>query len=547
MKIGKKLQPPLSKHYIWLLVSLFLFGLGFVWGRGGIAALSQSNPAESLWRAWTSTYANGADLPQLVIDMPFENYDRLQKQQEEGEQAGVFIGSEDDFLNGDVRFNGETIPIRLRLNQGIVDSAEDGGKWAFEVHTRRDRQLLGLSHFFLVDPAARGWLDEWAFMAALRREDMLAVRYRFVQLVFNGEDRGIYALQEGFASELLADQARSEGVIVAFDTTRLWESVRHMGGETAAEADPITRLTADSYRPFTVDVLWNAAISKNEDEMVRKQRNEAIELLQGLQDGSLAADDVFQVERLGMFLALADLWGAAEGTHLTNLRFYYNPAIKKLEPIGFNGSPKLYDDGERISLETTYGDAQIQAAYVAAAQQVTQPDYLAQLQADLEAEWQLQAAQIGEAAELTPPWEGLKQRQRLLQRSLNPAEPVVAHLGSQSLSMEGIVQVDVASVVNLPVELVGFTIDGGAFLPAERDWWQNRPDTSHTGGMVLPRITGPVDGAEADLQFARFWIPLTAIIAADGEIDFNQEITVGVVTRLVGGEETILTEAQSGR
>jgi hypothetical protein len=134
------------------------------------------------------------------------------------------------------------------------------------------------------------------------REGLLAPRYSFVNLVFNGDDWGIYALQEGFGAELISSQDRQPGVVVEFDAQRLWESVRYFEGEAeAAVQDPVTNLQAYDFQQFEVDTFRDAAIA--DDPVLSAQKDTAIGLLRGLQNGELAAADVFDVEQYGRFLA----------------------------------------------------------------------------------------------------------------------------------------------------------------------------------------------------------------------------------------------------
>ena len=531
MKIGKKSRSFSSQNHLVLAVLGLLLVLG---------TLLLTDSSTRFWTNLDSRFSfnspNIGELPTLVVDMPFENYDQLLDQRAEALESAVFIAEDSDFLNGDIRFGEATIPVQLRLKQGVAKHLGEDDKWNFELHTRRDEQLLDMSHFFLIDPADHDWVNEWAFMAALLREGIIAPHYQFVRLIFNGDDRGIYALQEGFGFELIHAQSSQEGVIVGFDMTKLWESIGHMGGEAAAQANPISNLTADSFELFGIDTLY--AVDQEDEQ------NAAIELLSSLQDGSLPAREIFDIERMGMFLALADLWGAADGTQLTNLRFFYNPRSERLEPIGFNGSPKLNDDAQRISVTAMYGDAQIQAAYVEAAERLSQPEYLERLRADLESEWEVQAGLVSSEVSLTPPWEALSGRQQLLNRSLNPIEPVLANLGPESLSMEGIIEVDVTNIVNLPIELVGFDINGELFLPADPIWWVNRPASYQAGAIILPTFSAANNESISAPQSATFQIPLAAIITQNEEIDFNQQVTISVVTKLVGQENTVLTEAR---
>lgn len=544
-----------TQNRLWVAITLVVFLLGVALGDQGLmqTTLNKGEKTQSQFTSLlTGAGENGASsevaLPQLIVDMPFENYNLLLAQRDEALESGIFLASEADLLNADIRLENQTIPVRLRLTQGLAVHLGEDDKWNFDIRTRNDQLLLGMSRFFLVDPADHNWLDEWAFMESLRREGILAPRYQFVHLIFNGDDRGIYALQEGFGPELMTEQSREAGVVVEFDADQLWRSISHIGSESAALANPITNLSADNFQVFEVDTFRDATIAR--DELLVAQKNQAIGLLRGLQNGELTAQEVFDVEKYGRFLALVDLWGATQALSLVNLRYYYQPQTGKLEPVGFNGTPVLDDDTQRVSLRAAYNDPAIQAAYVSAAEQFSQPIYLTQLQADLETTWQIHAQQVNAEIDYSAPWPLLAHRQELLRRSLNPAQPVLAYLGPPALSMEGIIQVDVANILNLPVEIVGFDFDGVAFLEANREWLQGEPVLLDTGLIILPSYatsySTSADGVTAPLTYTRFHIPLTKIIEQNSEIDFNHEITVNLISRLVGQENTILVPARAG-
>ena len=232
--------------------------------------------------------------------------------------------------------------------------------------------------FYLIDPADNNWLNEWAFSQALQREGILAARYHFVQLTFNGENKGIYAVQEGFGSELPLGQGRPEGVMVEYDARRLWQSIAYFDGNGAAALeDPVANLTASDFQFFEVDTFRDATIAN--DVALSAQKDNAIGLLRGLQNGELTAAQVFDVALYGRFLALTDLWGATQGTSLVNLRYYYHPGNGRLEPIGFNANALGVTD--RLSLAASYNDPALQTAYVQAAAHFSQPEYLAELEA----------------------------------------------------------------------------------------------------------------------------------------------------------------------
>ena len=87
----------------------------------------------------------------------------------------------------------------------------------------------------------------------------------------------------------------------------------------------------------------------------------ATRLLQATLRHELAAADVFDVELMGDFLAIAELWGAQHALEWRSLRFYYNPLTARLEPIGH--AAELQHPHRGIGLAT--GDAPFAARLLA--------------------------------------------------------------------------------------------------------------------------------------------------------------------------------------
>jgi len=542
MKIGKQKPRRFWGVLAWLgaLVLLLVLGLA-ISGQEWAGALGD---LRMVWDRLSRPAAS--DLPTLVVDMNFASYNDILGQREQALQDGVYIPSGQGFVTATTRVDDAVVPVRMRLLEGPADHLGDGEKWGFEVRTRQNRQLLGMQRFYLQDPADNNWLGQWAFARALEREGVLAARYRFVHLIFNGDNWGVYALQEGFGSELLTAQGRREGVIVRFDADLLWRSIAHFGGDVqAAYADPIANLTAADFQYFEVDTFRDADIARDPALSAERERARALGMLRALQAGELAASDVFDVEQYGRFLALVDLWGATEGASLVNMRYYYNAETDRLEPIGFNANS--LGSEARLSLATTYGDPNLQAAYAQEALRVSQPEYLDQLRAELETELlQVQQAVSAERQDAALPWDALQERQGQIRRSLNPVQPVFAYLGSPELSSEGIVRVYVGNVLNLPVELVGFDIHGATVLPPNREWlqYESAELLTDSADLVVLRAFDPAQVPV--IRYVTFDLPLAEIHRLDSELDFMRPLDVQVITRVPGLSTTQMTLAQEG-
>ena len=546
MRVGKRPSRAVPR-LLWVFILGGVFAVG-VWLGKQMDSAQVKLP--SRLRLPSSMRANV--LPVLTVDMRFEDYNQLVQLRETALHTGVYIPRNADFVPATLQVQGMSdgtpaqvvVPVNMRFIGGTSDHLATEGKWGFEVRTRQEQQLWGMQRFQLRDPRDNNWANELLFAQTLVREGVLAVRYHFVRLIFNGEDRGIYALQEGFAEELLFAQDREAGVIVEFDTDLLWEAFAHFVTEQDAYADPIANLSADDFQLFEVNAFRDAAIDR--DPALAAQRDAALGLLRALQTGALPASAVFDVEQYGRFLALADLWGAARGTQLTNLRYYYNPTTELLEPIGFNAN--ALGSAARVDLSATYNDAFLQAAYVREAERISHPAYLDSLQSELEPVFRNLQRVLGQnGVVLDPPWEQLRERQAAIRRSLRPVQPVFAFLGDPHLAMGDTLAVAVGNVVNVPVEIDGFDINGTAYLPVERQWLRSASETL----LALPESDGVVlsafDGARAPvIRYVYFDIPLTAIYRADAEVDFLQEPDVAVVVRLAALSQTHTIAARYG-
>jgi hypothetical protein len=541
MKIGKGRRERAGGILSWLGVLVLLFVLGLALDDAGRDLVSRD--LRISWD-WLSRPADAEDLPTLVVDMPFASYDTLLGHRERALQDGVYVPSEQDFVNATIRIGDAVVPVRIRLLEGLADHLAEGGKWGLEVRTRQDQQLLGLQRFYLEDPAGNNWLAGWAFARALEDAGVLVARYRFVRLVFNGDSWGIYALQEGFGSELLAAQGRREGVIVRFDADLLWRSIAHFGGDAhAAYTDPVANLSAADFRFFELDTFRDADIDR--DPELSAQRERALAMLRALQAGEAAASEVLDVEQYGRFLALVDLWGATEATSLVNLRYHYNQDSDRLEPIGVDGS--ALSSRARLSLAATYGDPILQATYAQEAQRASQPEYVDHLRAELEPELRrLQQAVASEHQDGVSLWDELYERQDQIRRSLNPVQPVLAYLGPPETSSEGIVRLYVGNVLNLPIEIVGFDIHGATVLPANREWVPGDPMELLAGAAdhIVLRAFAPAQ--VQPVRYVRFDLPLTEIHRLDAELDWMQPLEVQVITRIWGLSTTQMTLAQEG-
>lgn len=543
MKIVKKQSKArLPRLILWAIVVLGALVAGIILGQSGF--LTEAADLQTSWPPWNqrTPSANGSgQLPVIYVDMPFDNYNQILDQRQEALQQGVFLPAETDFVNADMRVEAQTIPVRMRLQPGAAQHLGDDEQWDFEVETRADQFLFEQDHFRLIDPADNNWLREWLFMANLAEEGLPAGRYQFARLILNGRDLGIYALQEDFGPLGPISSGHPPGPVIAYDVQPLWEAVRFFGGDLeAAIADPATNLIPQDFRYLEAEVQGDRDLVT--DEALQMNMDQALASLRGLQRGEIPAAEVFDVQQYGRFLALVDFWGATGSLTPFNIAYYYHPENNRLVPIGRNGNPLA--NAARIPPEATYQDAALQAAYTQAAAEFSDPAYLEMLQTRFASQLDSLAQSLGREADPASLWADLQKRQNQLALSLEPAQPVLAHLDSPSLIQEGIIQVKVANALNLPVEVLGFDIGGATFLEIDPAWLVAGQEQvfPESGRVILRPAPG---GAPFGLGFVSFNLPMQEIIAQDQELDFLGKVEIKVATRILGLERTQLTPARS--
>ena len=285
------------------------------------------------------------DIPELAIDVPFKEISKIYAKREEALARGILVQGPDDFVRGEIRVGERVVPVRLRL-KGDWNDHLSGRKWSFRIRTRGGEQLFGMRRFSLQNPNTRGFQSELMYFEALKRYDVMSPRYQFVQVMLNGDSMGLMALEEFFSKELLENSRRREGVIVRFDESYAWDSKVAITGEAVGWGGAF-----DDYRNAQVDAFGSGKIA--ESPTLSKQYRVAEGLLNGFADGELSASETFDVDQLGAFLAVSDMFGSWHAVAWHNLRFYLNPVTLRLEPIAFDATlqERFADNASVISDE----------------------------------------------------------------------------------------------------------------------------------------------------------------------------------------------------
>ena len=164
---------------------------------------------------------NGLETITFTLDQSASRV--LQRVRDRAMERGVIVQTPEDTVPAVVRHGDQEIHAEVRIKGDWTDHVSSD-KWSLRVSLEDDK-LFGMRVFSVQSPRTRGFLWEWLLLAAARREGVLAPRSTFVNVVLNGNDAGVFYLEEHFSKELLESQGRREGPIVLWDESTLWSTV----------------------------------------------------------------------------------------------------------------------------------------------------------------------------------------------------------------------------------------------------------------------------------------------------------------------------------
>lgn len=494
------------------LVAALLIGVGAV--ASDVAALADRELLWSLiYPPEPEIAAASGDVDPLYLSIDWEDLGKLERQRDEALERGVLITGADDFVPARLavgsRDRWSTAKVRLK---GDWTEHLEGRHWSFRVKLRGEGRLFGMKTFSLQHPRHRGGVHGWLYHQVLRREEILALRYRFVRLQLNDADLGVYAVEEHFDRRLIEDNGFRDGPILRIDEGLHWQLV--------AEDDlspPIRSLEQLSdIRPYSAPRI--ATEGPFRAAFVR-----AASLLEGVRGGSVAAGEAFDVAKTARYYALCDLTGAHHGITWANQRFYFNPLTGRLEPIGFDADagqaiPRIaFELGE--GFEPLWRDEGFRHAYLGELERFAAPDYLDDLLGAVGPELARNQAILEPGTETSARelFAVYRTNQQVIRKVLEPLRALRAHrapapverpvVGRPAAAEPDSITLEVVSLSPLPLEVLGLTLADGRRLqldePAVLRRWTPGPVRVDPVVFALdPKGQGRwVDTAGAELQY----------------------------------------------
>ena len=257
---------------------------------------------------------------ELIIDIKHKNYSSILMDREKALKGKFLI--DPSYVPAIIGLDSKSYKVKIRLKGDFLHHIK-GKKWSYRVKVKGENTILGMKKFSLHHPNARNFLGEWLFHKTLKDNDVIGLRYDFVKVILNGKNMGLYAIEEHFEKRLIENNNKKEGPIIKFSETGFWNKKKKLKEN-------------DIFLTSKIQGFGNSF--NNEDDKL----NRAISLLENYRKKTIGFNDVFDTETFAKHYAISRILGGEHGERWHNRRFYFNPFLDKLEPIGFDANALSY-------------------------------------------------------------------------------------------------------------------------------------------------------------------------------------------------------------
>ena len=458
----------LSVLFVLFTISIFVIG-GFSYKQGYM-----SNLKNSLNFSTPINFVKGKiprTVETIIIDIKFKNFLKIQKERNEALIKKVL--KSDEYVPAKVSYAGKKVKVNIRLKGDLLDHLE-GKKWSYRIKTKGDNTIFGMKQFSIHHPKTRNYIYEWAFHKSLKKEGLVALRYKFIKVILNGEDLGIYAVEEHFEKRLIENNNKKAGPIIRFNEDLYWESILSSNRDGVTPLHDYNGVFSSNIDAFKSNQIMN-------DSLEFKNFTKAISLLESFRSGEKSTSEVFDIDLLSTYYAMIDLYGANHGLSWTGLRYYFNPISSYLEPIGFDAvagfpinnivanienSINSNATGIKDYMSLIFDDQEFNKLYIKKLTKFSSKSYLDSLFSELENELN------DNLTILYSEWPFIKldknmlyDNQKVIRQFLNPPKAVQAYT---SFKDDNNIQLSISNIQTLPIKIESLTVNDSVKINTDK-------------------------------------------------------------------------------
>lgn len=240
------------------------------------------------------------EIDEFDINIKFVDYEKLRYYREKTLANDDWCTECKSEVPAEIVYKGKKYDVGLSLNGQVFVHIYHPTKWSFAVKVKGGKTIKGMNKFALLLPQSRGYLTDWIAHKVLEARRVIGLRSDFVGVSVNGLALGVYYLEERYDKLLVESNRFREGIVFRIEG----DAISTYGqGKILQSSDLSQQLT-------NLESLW-----------------------QGLLNGEVKEEELFDMQKMASAVAVCDLMGQKHPLKIDNIRFYYNSSTNLIEPI----------------------------------------------------------------------------------------------------------------------------------------------------------------------------------------------------------------------
>ncbi len=270
--------------------------------------------------------ASDAKFETLEIKIDPSDFEKLEAERNTAIERGMLVKEGNTYVDAKLKHKGKKIKAELRLKGHMTDHLQNK-KWSFRIKTKGGNAFMGMKVFSIQHPGTRNYIYEWIYHEMMKEEGIIALNYDFIKVKVNGEDWGIYAVEEHFAQELVDRNERPKGPLLRFNPDMYWQA-------RIAESERLSyKMDFATFNSTFFEAYDDKSAYK--DSVILNGYQKAASLMEQFRNGNLKTSDVFDIKKLAAFHAIIDVVGGHRSLDWSDVKYYYNSETNKIEPVAY--------------------------------------------------------------------------------------------------------------------------------------------------------------------------------------------------------------------
>ena len=389
-------------------------------------------------------------IDKIYLDINFKNFKKLNDNRNIALKNKVIYKEYNENVNATIKYKDQRIPVRIKLKGGVVNH-HLGKNWSFKVRTRKSN-LFGLNDFALMHAQRRNYLLEWYARKMFEEEGFIYKDYKFINLYINGENKGIYVIDENYTEALSVKNNRKEGIYIRFgsDINFYWYGSAQVINDDESEVFYQIELHGccgleDGLQQTSIDVL-NQQINSNTKNETIKNFNIAKRLLEDFRRNKKNPEEIFDLDLMAKSFALSDLLGSWHAMNWTNIKFYFDPISLKLEPViddNYNEEQNYPSKWRTMRITDSYNYSLLYdrlfksklfvEKYIFYLKRYSDPEFLSNFNNKIKKEFNINLSYINKFKTFYSfPHNHIEENRKRLERFINPYQPLYFSLWNKN-------------------------------------------------------------------------------------------------------------------